>query len=235
MASIPENHPALYVSLIDAALAPLLSSNFTNSSTQCSNTFITSEQDIHATALTTYTTARRLGLGRPLRVMVETAEKGPVALHSYLNPPIQRRLRLQNSTATENNEHDQAAVAEILASTRDGLRDVGGDMTDGEADDHHQVANGTHSDFPETAEHTAESEEICEVEDTQEEDGSGESDDEEVSKLLIATVIAPDYNHAKDARRALGRLERLGTEFQREIVRAAQETSRDEEENEAPE
>lgn len=86
-------HPNLSLHLTDRALNPLLSSACTTASSS-NHDLNTSEiaQSAHAldsltlAANTAFESAKRLGLGLPQRVMVETEDNGPILLHSYMNP-----------------------------------------------------------------------------------------------------------------------------------------------------
>jgi hypothetical protein len=75
----------------------------------------------------------------------------------------------------------------------------------------------------------------------QKEEGEGESEEESEEArppMLVATVVAPKYTAAREARRAAARLERMGGEFQRRWVEEKvrnEESEADEEEEEEEE
>lgn len=79
MASLPSQHPTLSLHLSDVTLTPLITS-------ASSQSHLESLTALTSSALSSQTAAQRLGLGRPQRLMVEYPERGPVVLHSYLDP-----------------------------------------------------------------------------------------------------------------------------------------------------
>ncbi|KAI8718677.1 hypothetical protein NCS52_00647200 [Fusarium sp. LHS14.1] len=92
MASLPSQHPTLSLHLSDVTLTPLITS-------ASSQSHLESLTALTSSALSSQTAAQRLGLGRPQRLMVEYPERGPVVLHSYLDP----RDTAEASTAGNNN------------------------------------------------------------------------------------------------------------------------------------
>ncbi|KAH7192982.1 uncharacterized protein B0J16DRAFT_411623 [Fusarium flagelliforme] len=79
MASLPSQHPTLSLHLSDGTLTPLITS-------ASSQSHLESLTALTSSALSSQTAAQRLGLGRPQRLMVEYPDRGPVVLHSYLDP-----------------------------------------------------------------------------------------------------------------------------------------------------
>ncbi|KAI8669076.1 hypothetical protein NCS57_00721600 [Fusarium keratoplasticum] len=103
MASLPSQHPTLSLHLSDVTLTPLITS-------ASSQSHLESLTALTSSALSSQTAAQRLGLGRPQRLMVEYPERGPVVLHSYLDP----RDTAEASAAGNNN------AAAAAASSRPG-------------------------------------------------------------------------------------------------------------------
>ncbi|KAF5662896.1 hypothetical protein FHETE_7726 [Fusarium heterosporum] len=93
MASLPSQHPTLSLHLSDVTLTPLI----TSASSQSHLEALTS---LTSSALSSQTAALRLGLGRPQRLMVEYPERGPVVLHSYLDPRDSADTTTNNAVAT---------------------------------------------------------------------------------------------------------------------------------------
>ncbi|KPM35966.1 hypothetical protein AK830_g10599 [Neonectria ditissima] len=79
MASLPSQHPSLSLHLSDITLTPLITS-------AASQSHLESLTSLTSSALASQTAALRLGLGRPTRLMVEYPDRGPVVLHSYIDP-----------------------------------------------------------------------------------------------------------------------------------------------------
>ncbi|KAF5021199.1 hypothetical protein F66182_6788 [Fusarium sp. NRRL 66182] len=79
MASLPSQHPTLSLHLSDVTLTPLITS-------ASSQSHLESLTALTSSALSSQTAAQRLGLGRPQRLMVEYPDRGPVVLHSYVDP-----------------------------------------------------------------------------------------------------------------------------------------------------
>ncbi|KAM5352229.1 hypothetical protein ACJ41O_004952 [Fusarium nematophilum] len=104
MASLPSQHPTLSLHLSDVTLTPLI----TSASSQSQLESLTS---LTSSALSSQTAAQRLGLGRPQRLMVEYPDRGPVVLHSYLDP------RDASEPSTANNSVASAAAAAAAPST----------------------------------------------------------------------------------------------------------------------
>jgi hypothetical protein len=81
MSTLPSQHPKLSLHLADQALTPII----TSSRSQPQLESLTS---LTAAALTAHSAAQRLGLGVPLRMMVEHTggSSAPLILASFLNP-----------------------------------------------------------------------------------------------------------------------------------------------------
>ncbi|UPL00903.1 hypothetical protein LCI18_011837 [Fusarium solani-melongenae] len=103
MASLPSQHPTLSLHLSDVTLTPLITS-------ASSQSHLESLTALTSSALSSQTAAQRLGLGRPQRLIVEYPERGPVVLHSYLDP----RDTAEANAAGNNN------AAAATASSRPG-------------------------------------------------------------------------------------------------------------------
>ncbi|KAI1056951.1 uncharacterized protein FIESC28_02420 [Fusarium coffeatum] len=92
MASLPSQHPTLSLHLSDSTLTPLITS-------ASSQSHLESLTALTSSALSSQTAAQRLGLGRPQRLMVEYPDRGPVVLHSYLDPRDAVDTTTNNNTA----------------------------------------------------------------------------------------------------------------------------------------
>ncbi|CAG8980582.1 hypothetical protein HYALB_00002580 [Hymenoscyphus albidus] len=169
--------------LSDITLSPILSSN------QSSPRAL---QSLTTTALTASDLASRLGLGTPQRIMIET--KGPLILHSFLNPQSQ----------TPPPRTPQA----IIEQARDELRPLSGNTETTETDSPIHRENQLTGSAPLTNGTST----IANPTESTEESGPAQP------PLLVATVIAPSIADAREARRLAGRIERIGKDFQREWV-----------------
>ncbi|KAH8590243.1 hypothetical protein B0O99DRAFT_521726 [Bisporella sp. PMI_857] len=192
--SKPQNQVSFHLS--DRTLTPIISS--TRSEPQSSAFPSGSEQALSAlttAAITVFDSSSRLGLGLPQRVMVETKSRGPVLLHSYLNP--------QSSHAHLETGKNKG----IVEQTRDELRPLsaGTDSNATAADGDERTVNGI-------AVRPA-----VEAEYGKERGSAGPQ-----PPLLIASVVAATAQHAGKARVAAAKLERVGKEFQREFVEGSQ-------------
>ncbi|KAF4595123.1 hypothetical protein GQ602_000736 [Ophiocordyceps camponoti-floridani] len=79
MANLPSQHPSLAIYLSDLTLTPLITSSSSASR-------VGSLSALASSAVATRTSAQRTHLGRPQRVMVEYSDRGPVVLHTFLDP-----------------------------------------------------------------------------------------------------------------------------------------------------
>ncbi|KAI1009482.1 hypothetical protein LB504_003524 [Fusarium proliferatum] len=93
MANLPSQHPTLSLHLSDVTLTPLITS-------ASSQSHLESLTALTSSALSSQTAAQRLGLGRPQRLMVEYPERGPVVIHSYLDPRDAADTTTNNAAAT---------------------------------------------------------------------------------------------------------------------------------------
>ncbi|KAG9241949.1 hypothetical protein BJ878DRAFT_393209, partial [Calycina marina] len=88
--------------LSDRALPPLLSS--TASQAQPASSISPADEQMQAlttVAINAYNSAARLGLGIPQRIMIESRHRGPVILHSYINPPDLSEALVNGAAPTE--------------------------------------------------------------------------------------------------------------------------------------
>lgn len=178
--------------LADQALTPLISSAQSPLNTSQSAAFST----ITTTAVSAYNSASRLGLGLPLRIMVDTCPPGPAVLHSFLNP--------QPSSVAAQGSRGRVEQA------REDMRPLSGGTTESDS------AGASSGEAYGSSEH------INGTIETQEAHADGNPGEEgsavPVPPLLIGTVVAARAQDAGEARRIAGSMERLGREFQREWV-----------------
>jgi Family of unknown function (DUF5308) len=187
--------------LADRALTPIVSSSRPSSANNHNLQSQTQAQalaSLTTTAITTYDTASRLGLGLPQRIMIETQSSGPIIFHSYLNPPS-----VQRAPTVYGEGHED--VRGIVEQAREDLRPLSG-TTDTESKGEHGDSSGELvNGIP-----------------------GGVEDAEESSvqqlPMLIASVVAPTAADAVDARRAAARLEQTGRIVQREWIRELEES-----------
>ncbi|KAI9742290.1 MAG: hypothetical protein M1818_004190 [Claussenomyces sp. TS43310] len=236
MTSLSAHHPSLALHLTDPALGPLVSSSTTRPSLEALNALQTA-------SLTTYTTAARLGLGLPQRVMIETARGGPVLLHSYLSPQSPQRSA---ATSAHRGARDAAGesvtVDDVAAETREGLTALREEDVQGEGggDDNatphgRGLVNGADKGKRRQQQQQQQDADDGDAWDEQDEDEDEDEDEDDAAQapLLIATVVAPSPAQAREARRVVGRLERVGVEFQREWMQGLQNRDEGEESVEA--
>ncbi|KAM0424587.1 hypothetical protein ACHAPT_010113 [Fusarium lateritium] len=105
MANLPSQHPTLSLHLSDVTLTPLITS-------ASSQSHLESLTSLTSSALSSQTAAQRLGLGRPQRLMVEYPERGPVVLHSYLDP--------RDTAEASSSSNVAAAPPPVSSSSRPG-------------------------------------------------------------------------------------------------------------------
>jgi hypothetical protein len=236
------------------AEVPLLSSsgpsNFTGRSQAQSLTSLTTA------AITAYDSAARLDLGLPQRILIETTSRGPVILHSYLNPQLRSSSASQQQRPVSSRSAAGAA-RDIVGLAREDLRPVSSGTTDGAQEQEargdeagEEQADGS-STVAEEDEEGRRSEEAGSergkqlVNGTLHEDsgkkkadtpgieapkGAQEGEDDPASvlpPLLVATVVAGSAAGTMEARRAAAKLERMGREFQKEFVREEAESPRE--------
>ncbi len=166
-------------------------------------------------------------------------------LHSYLNPQSSRQQGTESGNNGGNsNGNENTTAGDVLDQTREVLRPLSrsteGEDSAVEAAIGEEVHGDTGADGREANASTMvngklltngsdKSKESQKVE-ALKQDATTE-EDVQLAPLLIATVVAPSHDH--EARRAAGRLERLGVEFQRRWVReqdVAREAPEDESE-----
>jgi len=203
--SLPSTSSPLVLHLSDRALTPIVSSSRSSSTNHQSRESRTQAQalsSLTSTAITAYDTASRLGLGVPLRIMIETTS-GPLILHSFLNPQSTHRQRSQRVHSDDGRG--------IVEQTRDDLRPLSGTTDTGSIgegrDKSEALVNG-----------------IAHENNVPTEDDENDESTIRPAPLLIASVVAPSAADAGEARRAAARLERTGREFQREWIREQEES-----------
>jgi hypothetical protein len=128
MTTLPKIHPTLSLHLTDPTGTPLLSSS-SSQNAQSSNLQYRSLADLATTSLTAYNTSSRLGLGLPQRIMIETSKTGPIVLHSFLNPQVERR---QLEVAGQGDGNTSGGAGAVLDQTREQLRPLSGSTVDNE-------------------------------------------------------------------------------------------------------
>lgn len=200
--SAPTNHspPRISHHLADISLTPLLSSDPSSENNYHALTTLTSS------ALSAHTSASRLGLGAPLRIMIETADKGPVILHSFMDPHAE--------DGQEGGAEAKADAAGFLDIGRlpdihtanseptipkpghpnnvEGDQEGGDEVTNGMGELHLVPSAGT------------------------------EATDEEKdpsAPMLIGTVVVDNYSHMRQARKAASKLEALARNVQEDWKR----------------
>ena len=193
---IPESKIAFH--LADRALTPLISSSPQSQPAISTTSQPESQmQALTTVAITAYDSASRLGLGLPQRIMIESRNRGPVILHSYLHPPSSHRsLRNGNGKSIIEQAREELRP---LSSGADTERSVAGE----EEDSSDIVANGIHYEDG--------------LEDEADMEGDGSS--AQRPPLLIATVVVTSAADTGEARQAAAKLERLGRDFQQEWKR----------------
>jgi hypothetical protein len=236
MASLPTEYPNLSLHLTDPALTLLISSSSSHQRRQStsSSPFLlpTSHSpryaaltDLTTASLTAYSSAARLGLGLPQRIIIDTTKRGPVILHSFLNPEIP-----QPKTKAEGAATSVAADAKaIVDQTREQLRPLSGSTVEeeargldegvvGESVVHDGIAGGEGegSDVTLAANGQSRTDSLDRGVGVRDDMAQADEDEGKLAPLLIATVVAP--SHDKEANRAMGRLEKLGVEFQKRWV-----------------
>ncbi|KAK7429599.1 hypothetical protein QQZ08_003794 [Neonectria magnoliae] len=115
MASLPSQHPSLSLHLSDVTLTPLITS-------AASQSHLESLTSLTSSALASQTAALRLGLGRPTRLMVEYPDRGPVVLHSYIDPRDAADTTpgssvVNTASATSPATDEAATAAAVLSET----------------------------------------------------------------------------------------------------------------------
>jgi len=199
MSNISASYPTIGLHISDQTLTPILSSSQTISDSDVSVPQAQALNALTTTAITAYETARRLGLGLPQRLIIETANDGPMLLQSYLDPSLVTPRNLINNV--DNNNLDdlldvgRPSTGSSEETTINGLGNVGGpsdSLTNG-FDDEHGATTEAQSGEDTTA--------------------------IQPPPMLFATVVVPRRSELNDGRTVAMRVERMGRQFQREWLR----------------
>ncbi len=158
-------------------------------------------------------------------MIIDTTKRGPVVLHSFLNPELPQTKAKAEVTATS----VAADAKAIVDHTREQLRPLSGSTVEeeargprraaageGMARDGISGAEGEGSDMTLAVNGQSIADSLDGGGGLHDDNTLAEEDEGKLAPLLIATVVAP--SHDKEASRAMGRLERLGVEFQRRWV-----------------
>ncbi|GKT60158.1 hypothetical protein ColTof4_00290 [Colletotrichum tofieldiae] len=142
------------------------------------------------TSLTAHAAANRFSLGPAQRIIVEHGPGSPVVLASFLNGADALPNGREGSTFAAANNHTSSASSRPVSSS---------------------VTAAT-APIAESSTTAASSARTGAIPDT----GKKGEDSENAAPMLIGVVVAATGEEAMEARRAAGRLERVGREFQRE-------------------
>ncbi|TDZ71641.1 hypothetical protein CTRI78_v001970 [Colletotrichum trifolii] len=187
MASLPSQHPSLALHLTDRALNPILTS-------ARSQTQLEALTSLTATSLTAHAAANRFSLGPAQRIIVEHGPGSPVVLASFLN----------GADALPNGgETSAAASAAAAAASQNNTPSASRPVSSGPSTAAAAAAAAADSVG---AAGTSRAGDI----------GQGAEEVENAAPMLVGVVVAGTSDEAMEARRAAGRLERVGREFQRE-------------------
>ncbi|TDZ14148.1 hypothetical protein Cob_v012898 [Colletotrichum orbiculare MAFF 240422] len=186
MASLPSQHPSLALHLTDRALNPILTS-------ARSQTQLEALTSLTTTSLTAHAAANRFSLGPAQRIIVEHGPGSPVVLASFLN----------GADALPNGgETSAAASAAAAAASQNNTPSASRPVSSGPST---AAAAAAAADSVGAA-GTSRAGDIVQ----------GAEEGENAAPMLVGVVVAGTSDEAMEARRAAGRLERVGREFQRE-------------------
>ncbi|KAI0095505.1 hypothetical protein F4814DRAFT_436293 [Daldinia grandis] len=193
MANLPSQHPHLSLHLTDRSLTPLITS------APRSPTRLEALTSLSHAALSAHESASRLGLGAPLRVMVEHADSGPIVLQSFLRADASPSPTSTTTTTNDTNPPSTSASSSTAADPDPG------------PDPDPEPTNGTPTSIVERRLQQLQlhSDAV---------DGGPEPEDANAPPMLISVVVAPSADEARDARRAAARLERVGRAIQAQWV-----------------
>ncbi|KAI0849227.1 hypothetical protein F5Y00DRAFT_235981 [Daldinia vernicosa] len=198
MANLPSQHPHLSLHLTDRSLTPLI----TSAPRSGSPSRLEALTSLSHAALAAHESASRLGLGAPLRVMVEHADSGPVVLQSFLRADTSPSPTSTTTTTTNDIIHTNTNPPSTSASSSTA------------ADPDPEPTNGTpnNNNSPPTSPLERRLQQLQFPA-----DGAPDHPDPEDANappMLISVVVAPTADEARDARRAAARLERVGRAIQ---------------------
>ncbi|KAK1980773.1 hypothetical protein LZ30DRAFT_540983, partial [Colletotrichum cereale] len=144
------------------------------------------------TALTAHAAANRFSLGPAQRIIVEHGPGSPVVLASFLN----------GADALPNGGEGPASSSPAAANNRASSSALSRPVSSG-------VASGATPTAESSAAASARTGAIPDM-------GKLGEDSESAAPMLVGVVVAATGEESMEARRAAGRLERVGREFQRE-------------------
>ncbi|KAL0942771.1 uncharacterized protein CTRU02_200658 [Colletotrichum truncatum] len=195
MASLPSQHPSLALHLTDRALNPILTSAHSQTQLEALTSLTTA-------SLTAHSAANRFSLGPAQRIIVEHGPGSPVVLASFLN----------GADALPNGGETSASAAAAAAAKKNNTPSASRPVSSGAATATIPTAESAVAANAARADATSHT-------------GKQGEDAENAAPMLVGVVVAATGEEAMEARRAAGRLERVGREFQREW--AAEEAAGD--------
>ncbi|KAI1650182.1 uncharacterized protein F4817DRAFT_328500 [Daldinia loculata] len=195
MANLPSQHPHLSLHLTDRSLTPLITSAPRSPSRLEALTSLS-----HA-ALSAHESALRLGLGAPLRVMVEHADSGPIVLQSFLRADTSPSPTSTTTTTNDTNINTNPPSTSASSSST---------AADPDPNPNSEPTNGTPNSPTSPVDRRLQQLQFP----ADAVDGAPEPEDANTPPMLISVVVAPSADEARDARRAAARLERVGRAIQ---------------------